>query len=39
MNDTAVTLTVIELVAIIFIAGLGCMLVGIGIGRNLEGKK
>ena len=39
MIDTAVTLTAIDLFAILFIAGIGCMLVGIGIGKTIEGKE
>lgn len=39
MIDTAVTLTAIDLLATLMIAGLGCMLVGVGIGKTLEGKE
>lgn len=39
MNNLAVTLTAIELLAIISIAGIGCLFIGIGIGKTLEGKK
>lgn len=39
MIDPAAMLTAIDLFAILFIAGIGCMLVGIGIGKTIEGKE
>ena len=39
MIDPSAALTTIDLFAMLFIAGIGCMLVGIGIGKTLEGKE
>lgn len=39
MIDPSAALTTIDLFAMLFIAGIGCMLVGVGIGRTLEGKE